>query len=673
MSRVPLCAGPGTLLVALGAIGLPCAAQEIAPFRITGIEGHAAVRSYADEAVTDPGGGGGRAAASSQAHNELRSEVFVMSHSYIFHPNFLVLDVGGGPVYEIAGFANDGDKARSRATLYNFVGRASFLRGKPFSGSLFYEHLNPTVAVTAAESFRQENSRYGFDFALSGPEVTTPMRLEFVRTRSAGQGVQRVTDDRTDKLTLQLTRAHGELGATQLHYQAIEQESLSGSPNLPIQSSTSTNHAFNVDTRLQFGSERQHEFTQLFSYGSRRYVVGGDAMPAQQDANLLLDVRLKPSPSFSGFGSWHLSYADNGMLASKTQSVASGVTWLPRPQLEGDFGLRAEDSRSGPFAMDSRGLDGALRYRLPMPVGELLASYSVRFDRRNQHAGAAQADAIGERLILGSSTTTLAHMHIVRTSVILSNANRTQVFVEDIDYRLNTVGDETRVQRLVGGNIVDGEPLLADYAYDTGGTFAHDVADQTANLNWRLSRYLSTFLRDSRSSPTVTSGTPGFAPEALHSTLYGVRADFPLQLGIAMTVGGNVERERVRETANPLTRASDELYLDTDEALFGLGNVGISLRRLRVDYDGAAGDVDLAGYGLRFWTRRWFGIDLSFTRNEERDTGGPFRQHRSNDAINAQWRQREFTTTARLLRSRETQGDFERAHWMFQLTARRDF
>lgn len=663
----------GVLLAVLGAAGVPCAAQEIAPFRLTGIEGHVAMRSYADESVADAGSGGLRAADSRQAHKELRTEIFVMTHSYVFHPNFVTLDIGGGPVYDVAAFAADGDEAHSRATLYNFVARANVLRGKPFSGSLFYEHLNPTVALTAGESFRQENSRYGFDFALSGPEVTTPMRLEFVRSQSGGEGVQRVTDDRTDKLALQLTRPHGQLGATQLHYQAIEQASLSGSPNLPIQSSTSTSHALNVDTRLQFGNERQHEFTQVFSYGSRRYVVGDEALPAQQDASLLLDLRMKHSPTLNGFGSWHLSHADNGLVESTTRSLATGATWLPLPELESDFGLRAEDSRSGAFSMDSRGLDGALRYRLPMPVGELLASYSVRFDRRNQHAGSAQAEVIGEGLILASTMTPLAHTHVARASVILSNATRTQIFVEDVDYRLITVGDETRIQRLAGGNILDGEAVLADYAYETGGTFAHDVTDQTANLTWRVSRYVSTYLRDTRSSPTVRSGAPAFGPEALHSTLYGVRADFPLHIGVAMTAGGNLERERVRDTASPLTRTSEELYLDTDEALFGLGNVGVSLRRLRVAQDGGIGDVDLVGYGVRFWTRRWFGIELSATRNEERDTGGPFRQHRINDAINAQWRQREFTTTARLLRSRETQGDFERAQWMFQLTARRDF
>lgn len=673
MSGVHLRPGGRILLAVLGATAMPCAAQEIAPFRLTGIEGHAAVRSYADESVADGGGGALRGADSRQAHEELRSEIFVMTHSYVFHPNFLTLDVGGGPVYEIASSANDGDQAHSRATLYNFVARANLLRGKPFSGSLFYEHLNPTVALTAGESFRQENSRYGLDFALSGPEVTTPLRLEFVHTGSGGKGLQRVTDDRTDKLTLQVTRPHGQLGASQLHYEAVEQASLSGSPNLPIQSSTSTSHALNVDTRLQFGNERQHDFTQIFSYSRRRYVVGDVALPAQQDASLLLDLRVKQSPTLNGFGSWHLSYADNGLVESTTRSLATGITWFPLPELESDVGLRAEDSRSGAFSSDSRGFDGALRYRLPMPVGELLASYSVRFDRRQQHAGSAQAEVIGERLVLASTMTPLAHTHIARASVVLSNATRTQIFVEDVDYRLITVGDETRVQRLAGGNILDGEAVLADYAYDTGGSFAHDITDQTTSLTWRMSRYVSTYLRDTRSSPTVTSGSPTFGPEALHSTLYGLRADFPLQIGVAMTAGGNIERERVRGTATPLTRATEELYLDTDEALFGLGNVGVSLRRLRVAQDGANGDVDLAGYGVRFWTRRWFGIELSATRNEERDTGGPFRQHRVNDAINAQWRQREFTTTARLLRSRETQGDFERAQWMFQLTARRDF
>lgn len=659
----------GLVLAQLGGFASICPAQEVALFQLTGVDGYASMRYLDDQSVTRQGDQDG-ASRSALKQADWRTEIFMMTQSYVYHPNFLTLDIGGGPVLQLGELAMDQGTTRSRGALYNLVGRASFLRGKPVNGSLFYEHLNPVLSISPGQILNQENTRYGFD--LSAAAVPAPLRVEFTRSESNGRGDDRVMNDRFDQLNLKLARTFDNLGAIHVQYQASRQESQSGSANLPIHSASSASQGLDVDTRLQFGADGQHELVNLVSLSRRRYVVGAEALQEEADLNLLLDLRLKHSEELASFGTYHYRNNDNGERTAISQSAASGSTWSPSKDLELSVGARAEDNRATRFAMHTGGLDGSVRYQQALPVGTLQTSYGVRYDQRSQRARAPEASVIGERVgLIGTSVSALSLSHVVAGSIVVSNLTRSQTYIENLDYTVSTVGQRTRLQRLIGGNILDGEEVLVDYAYDLGGTFAYAQTDQNLNVNWALSPQVSVYLREFHSSAELVSGSPTFPLNDIRSHLQGVRADFPFKAGILFSAGGSLEREQVVERIAPLQRETADLYLQTEEALFDLGNFGLSLRHMTLDYDNSAQDMDLQGYGLRFSTRR-FGADVSATRNYECDSGGPVARHRWNDAINVQWRERKLTMTARLARGRETQGSFERRHTLFQLSLRRD-
>ena len=162
-----------------------------------------------------------------------------MTHSYAYHPNFVSLDIGGGPILQRQTFANDAGDSQSQGALYNFTGRATFLRDKPYRGSVFLDHLNPTVSVAPGQVLTQENTRYGFDFSLLAPVTPVPMHVDASRAHFQGRGADRLIDDQVDRMNFRANRVFGAYGSTQFQYQSTHQQSLSGSPGLPIQSSTS--------------------------------------------------------------------------------------------------------------------------------------------------------------------------------------------------------------------------------------------------------------------------------------------------------------------------------------------------------------------------------------------------------------------------------------------------
>jgi hypothetical protein len=645
-------------------------AEEIEPYRLTGIDGHVALQYVQDEQRADQPGTSSR---SRQAQSGIRSEIFVMTHSYIYHPNLMTLDLGGGPILHGESFSGDSGEARARGMLYNFSARATLLRDKPYTGSLFFSHLNPTVSIAPGQVLTQENTRYGFDFSLLAAASPIPLQVGFVRSHSQGRGADRMVDDRNDQFNISASRSFGALGSTQVQYQTTRQASLSGSQDLPIQSSTASNQAINFDTRLQFGDNRQYDLANVISFNTQRYSLEAGSFPTLSDRRVMLDLRARHSDQLHSFGFYNYGHSSQGDLDAVTQAASAGLSYWPLPGLEGSLGLRGESSDTRQFAARSRGIDASVRYERPLPLGTAQLSYGVRYDSRGQQAVTPQASVIGERVTLsGAAQVALARPYVVAGTAVVTNAGRTQTFVSGLDYVLTAVGTETRLQRLIGGNILDGEQLLVDYAYDVGGTYAYSQLDQTLNFNWNPTRHVSTYLRYFTSAPRLASGSPSFPLNEVQSITSGLRADLPLQFGLPVSLGGGVEVETRKEMVSPYRRLAEDFYIQSEEPLFGLGYLRASTRRSRIEYSIAAQNSDLRGSELRFWSRQWFGMDLTAAVNAERDEAGALPRRRVDASIGLQWQKRRFSLSSSLVRTHETQSGIERDRTTFQFLARRE-
>ena len=244
------------LVITVGLTGRNSHAQEIAPFRITGVDGYVLVGGLWDDHIATRPADNTGAVESSETQSTLRSEVFVMTHGYVYHPALVAFDLGGGPVYDDGWYRTGGDTTHSGELLYNLVGRANFLTGKPYTGGVFYEHLNPTQSVGPAEILLTQNESYGANFALLDPLTPVPLSVEARRTTVTGSSPLQVIDDRIDELTAGLSRSLGKYGDTRASYTGVRQHSESGSKGLPILPSDSNRNDFGLDTRLAFG-ERQ--------------------------------------------------------------------------------------------------------------------------------------------------------------------------------------------------------------------------------------------------------------------------------------------------------------------------------------------------------------------------------------------------------------------------------
>lgn len=667
-------AGSVAMLVALAGAAPGGRAQdeyEIAPFRLTGIEGAVTIRYDSNEQTNSSAG----SAESRQKISELRGEVFVLTHSYVYHPDFLSMDLGAGPILSLDSFSSNAESRSDTEALYDLTARLNFLRQKPYPFSVFYEHLNPTVAIGPAETLILETTRYGASASLLQPLTPVPVTVEAVQFNTTGNSATRVVDDQLTQLTGRAYYTFAPQSQTQLVLQSVSGDSRNGSVGLPITTTHSDTTSANLDTRAVFGSRNQFDITNLITYTKQEFTVeGGAPVPTVEDTRFFLNGRWAYSDALQYYGNINWFSSDQQVQKTTGQAVTAGATYMVNPDLTARLQVNEAGFKTEPGAsLNTWGAEGQLDYRKELPLGVLGLTYTAGYLSSDSKADAPQADVIGERIVLvGTAPVPLQRRNVIASTVVVSNLTRTQTYVEGLDYLLTVVGDVTRIQRLAGGNIFDGQEVLVDYSFQTQGTFSFTTWAHNVSATLRVMRYYELYARYRNISNSVKTGTPNFPLNDVNDWVFGARADVPLKWDIV--VGGYAEWENDDETIAPFTRQSYNAYVEAPLP-FGISS-GLRVGAVRnvVDYQNAASqNVDLNGYDIRLWTRLQGGWSLSADYNDQRDTGGSLPQSRKYAALRADWAYRQLTFTLDASRQQESTGSTESTSTSVRALLRRDF
>jgi hypothetical protein len=218
--------------------------------------------------------------------------------------------------------------------------------------------------------------------------------------------------------------------------------------------------------------------------------------------------------------------------------------------------------------------------------------------------------------------------------------------------------------------------VLIDYQYDTGGTYALSDFVNNFDLSWNLKNYFSVYARYFDSSPSLISGMPTAPLNPIQSTIFGSRADVPLEWDwVELKLGGYAEWEDRRELISPYQRSTFEAYVESSIPFITRGGIRVGARQQDTTYAlTPLQDVDSTTYNLRFWSRFRNGIALSLDATRTSDRGAPqvTRDYMMMSA-KALWRIRRFLLTFDLSRTRETQGDRQSTHTVGEVRLRRDF
>ena len=653
-------------------------ADDIAAIRFTSFEGFAEFRFREDEQTTSSGG-----PESTETRTSFEEQVFLLSHGYVYHPKFLKMDIGLGPVLIQSELENttSGNNSDDTAEI-DVLARLSFLEEKPYPLKLFYEKTNPSVSLTVTDRFQQQNEKYGFDFQLRQPLLPFKLALGASRYKTEGEGFRLITDDVIDQRTVRADIPIGVDGYATLTYNENDLTSNSGFITAPIETTEISTDTTSLDSRAYFGEKNQILLSNLLTYVEQE----SDVRPLKE-LRYTPELRWTHTKDLESF--YRLSYLDSDQsddqqtLETTNYGAATGLRYelSEKTSMNGD--IHAEDNETTGQAIKSYGARANVSHKRDYSFGTLSLSGGWGYDYYDRVVSSnVPVDRIYDFVV--SVPQFLPEENIVISTIVatrilsggteqpldpvlpLGTACGTVVQVET--YAVVVIGNRTQVQICAVTDGANEVQVRLRYEYDAGGTVEFTTLTQNYAANFRFYNVSNIYVRYRDRSADIQSGTPTQPLTESRNSQVGASVDYPLFN--LMTLGGEVVYEEEEGTSISYDRESYDLYVQF--RLFN-GTTRIGGHQATVEYDTSSQFVDLSRLSMQFRIRPWNRFNLTAQLSDEEDTGSNPRRTKVR-ALNAEWRVRKLILLAETRFVEESYGSSNvRDRGTVRLTVRREF
>jgi hypothetical protein len=625
---------------------------EIKPFEFQHTDSAFSIRYLRDDrTIGDPDG-----EATFEDRLTWEQELWVGTRSYVYHPGFLNIDFDLGPKlvqqqYDANAGSNDGNQE-----FLQFRTRLNFLNLKKYPFSLYYTRLNPSVNAGLSGRFLAETNEYGLDANLFDVAATN-FRFALWHRDSLGEGFGRVVDSVNDggSMTGNLTYWDGD--TIEVEYGKSNRTSSNGSPGLPIQETKVREERGHLLTRNKFGAKDNFDFNQSYYLLNQDYLSSGSSDLDSWRYNSSLQVL--HSDSIISFLSVDASDMKREDARSRSRGARAGVDHGIREDLSYGAKIDHREIRQTGFSSDQSAADVRANYQKNMRFGTLGLGANIAKARTDQESTADTVQVFDEAVtLIGTVQVDLANEFVVPGTVVVRNFDKTQVYVEDFDYRLVVVGSVTRIERLLNGNILDGETVLVDYEYRTSGTAEFDTLRPGASMSFTFPRFVSAAVRYSRQDTEVLSGeltTPINDQEVLEFSVY---ADVPI--GRRWSLAADYRHRDVDEEISP--SVTDTFSVSAKATFWQATQLALGARLFQVDLEKSDEDTDDLQLSLGISARPLVRTSVSYNIAYSRDVGGSLERSSLRHRLNFGWRYRAVLFSLRADLSDETQGTSDRTY-----------
>jgi len=583
-------------------------------------------------------------------------ELSVMTRSFIYHPGFLNMDIGGGPLFVQQQFDSDQGKNTYNDTLLNFLARLNFLELKTYPFSLYYERSHPSFYTSLAGRFLTEVNEYGFDSRIYDIWDTASLSVELNHRDTVGSGLGTVVDEDADTAAVSFVANYRDSDSLDINHTHTDRDSASGNAGSPIGNSTIIQDNSEIRSVNKFGKRKQIEIHHFLRRLQQE--IDSATFSEVDNRSYFGSLRWRHSEVMRSFLNYRFADTARQGADSNSKKYELGFVRNPNERLSFSAGIDQEALEQTGFSRDNIGADGSVSYARETSFGRVNLSGSLQANRVDQTSSADLINVFDEAIILnGTTPVSLANEFVVASTVVISNAPRTQIYVEGFDYRLIINGSVTSVQRLIGGRISDGETVLADYSYETAGTAKYDVFGSGAAVSVDFLKFMNAYVRYDRRDSNIRSGELTNPLNDRNGLQFGIGTSGQF-LGSWML---DAEYRHVDQDEVISPFVSDAFDAGLTTSLRGTLKLTVAGSVTQIDYDYSPEDVDQVTYRIglagRLFRRGQFSYDASYLD----DVGGTLPRRQLQHRLNYQWAFRQVRFTLRAMHSEEELGDTTRS------------
>lgn len=653
--RLKVGIGPLALYLVLATYTLPVLAAvgvetAIKPFALVDVQASFAARYMLDEQDRSSG----TTPSSFEERVTWEQELFIKTRSYVYHPGFLNIDFGIGPKLVQQQFDSDIGSNSNDENFLNLLARLNFLQLKTYPFSLYFQTDTPSVSTGLSGRYLTERERYGIESQLYQSERTR-VWWSLGHEDVFGGGFGRILDEDIERGEFNVEADYGESNTVSLKQRQEIRKSDSGSVGLPIQTSTNRNEITELRLKNFFGSAGRHSVTQNYRRLDQELEQSTTTNTETQNYNLRMN--LAHSERLSSQSSYNFAGTERDGAGFSAHRIRASVTDAVNEQFDYRFDTFFDTEEQRGFERDTLGGGGNFSLTKSIKSGSIGIGFRAGLGRTDQVATSGTVQVFDEPLVLvGTNPIALAQEFVVAGSVTVRNESSTQTFVENVDYRLVVVGSVTSIQRLVGGNIEDGQRVLVDYEYETSGTAEFDTLTTSLGVNLNFLNYFSAGADFQLKDTTLRNGefrTPKNDFEALRLNF---AADFPIgdrwQFGVLASYW-----DRNEEIAPSV---SNSLTVQAATYLWGSTRLRLSAAHNAVDQKQSIEDVDQIQYRVGLSSRLWSRVLLTYDVTYLEDDGGSLPRQQTQHRLDIQWNYRAVRFFLRATRSDESLGTTKR-------------
>jgi hypothetical protein len=271
---------------------------------------------------------------------------------------------------------------------------------------------------------------------------------------------------------------------------------------------------FLLTHRLQFGSDHQHRLRSELNWLDQRGTVDLERLRWREDLRLKHSDTLESQVLFEALDRLRGGRSPDVPLSDERSYYLTGL--LRHRLFESQttqLRLFVRDQTFKPDLDITRwGGNFDIQYRKANPWGVLHADYGFRFERNDYDGETRTNETIDEvNTFQDPEPIVLSNRNVEIGSITIRAVDRVTPYHRGLDYSVQTIGNLVEIRRIPGGRIANGESVLIDYLFTSGGTYRLDTISHRAGARQdfealAISPYYRFEWQDQTLSPSEATG-----------------------------------------------------------------------------------------------------------------------------------------------------------------------
>jgi len=434
----------------------------------------------------------------------------------IYHPNLAAFDIEleNGLRQSSERFQPNLTGKMENGYLNQFHILSSFLRKKPYGFSLL---ADKSRQIDNREFFERQvinSNSYGGNFGFKNNFV--PLNLAINNSSRVIDRVSSSSQNLNDtELDLSLNNDSEAVGVTRFE---ASQNKFSRT-----ESGVSDQKGSTWDFNLSNKKTLLQDEKKLLNSSLRYYNLSGTSESGL--FNLAENLDIEHTDYLNTSYKYNLSDMSSAGVKTKNNRGSVSLEHKLYESLVSTLSPHYFNSQGSDFSENAYGLSWNEDYNKNLgKIGRLNLGMGLDYSEEEKKAPNSVLSVIGESHTLTTgSITFLNQLRVNISTVVIMNSAGTAVYIINIDYRLNSLGERTQIQRLPGGSIIDGQEVLVNYQASSAPFLVFSSLENNfrARIDF-LDRLIGVYYRLNKNSYPRKPNEEGLVLQTLSDTTKGM-------------------------------------------------------------------------------------------------------------------------------------------------------